>query len=124
MHRRPPRYTRTDTLFPYTTLFRSPRVREGGRRGRADGGQPRLRRGLLGALRPHHRLLRGHRRGRRPPRRGAPPGAAVAARGRPQRRPATLARPGQPPRGHDLAPLITRLTGDLPHGRPRPTPTK
>src|SRR3546814_20902678 len=27
MIRRPPRYTRTDTLFPYTTLFRS----EGGR---------------------------------------------------------------------------------------------
>src|SRR3546814_8413350 len=23
MHRRPPRSTRTDTLFPYTTLFRS-----------------------------------------------------------------------------------------------------
>src|SRR3546814_17997315 len=23
MNRRPPRYTRTDTLFPYTTLFRS-----------------------------------------------------------------------------------------------------
>src|SRR3546814_16591260 len=23
MDRRPPRYTRTDTLFPYTTLFRS-----------------------------------------------------------------------------------------------------
>src|SRR3546814_17483373 len=23
MHRRPPRHTRTDTLFPYTTLFRS-----------------------------------------------------------------------------------------------------
>src|SRR3546814_1834916 len=23
MERRPPRYTRTDTLFPYTTLFRS-----------------------------------------------------------------------------------------------------
>src|SRR3546814_11470489 len=31
MIRRPPRSTRTDTLFPYTTLFRSP-VRQGGRR--------------------------------------------------------------------------------------------
>src|SRR3546814_5336858 len=29
MIRRPPRYTRTDTLFPYTTLFRSRAVREG-----------------------------------------------------------------------------------------------
>src|SRR3546814_3388555 len=27
MIRRPPRSTRTDTLFPYTTLFRSPRCR-------------------------------------------------------------------------------------------------
>src|SRR3546814_8035498 len=27
MRRRPPRSTRTDTLFPYTTLFRSPRGR-------------------------------------------------------------------------------------------------
>src|SRR3546814_1076034 len=26
MRRRPPRSTRTDTLFPYTTLFRSPSV--------------------------------------------------------------------------------------------------
>src|SRR3546814_18180115 len=26
MIRRPPRYTRTDTLVPYTTLFRSPRL--------------------------------------------------------------------------------------------------
>src|SRR3546814_14068057 len=29
MIRRPPRSTRTDTLFPYTTLFRSPYQREG-----------------------------------------------------------------------------------------------
>src|SRR3546814_390032 len=28
MLRRPPRSTRTDTLFPYTTLFRSPKVGE------------------------------------------------------------------------------------------------
>src|SRR3546814_6814650 len=32
MLRRPPRSTRTDTLFPYTTLFRSP----------GDRGRPRL----------------------------------------------------------------------------------
>src|SRR3546814_15064465 len=33
MIRRPPRSTRTDTLFPYTTLFRSPgRARADGRR--------------------------------------------------------------------------------------------
>src|SRR3546814_1054234 len=29
MIRRPPRSTRTDTLFPYTTLFRSPQAGEG-----------------------------------------------------------------------------------------------
>src|SRR3546814_2950584 len=29
MLRRPPRSTRTDTLFPYTTLFRSPRSLRG-----------------------------------------------------------------------------------------------
>src|SRR3546814_14880075 len=34
MIRRPPRYTRTDTLFPYTTLFRS----VAGTRG--SGGEP------------------------------------------------------------------------------------
>src|SRR3546814_15495212 len=28
MIRRPPRYTRTDTLFPYTTLVRSARLRD------------------------------------------------------------------------------------------------
>src|SRR3546814_10493565 len=32
MIRRPPRSTRTDTLFPYTTLFRSQRRAEGARR--------------------------------------------------------------------------------------------
>src|SRR3546814_2735172 len=56
MRRRPPRSTRTDTLFPYTTLFRSKEVVEAvagaalglaGRRGRrgagrvpAEGGAP------------------------------------------------------------------------------------
>src|SRR3546814_4134545 len=42
MIRRPPRSTRTDTLFPYTTLFRSPRLHFEGaetsfRLGTADG---------------------------------------------------------------------------------------
>src|SRR3546814_10285114 len=36
MNRRPPRSTRTDTLFPYTTLFRSP---AGLRRRRMDGAE-------------------------------------------------------------------------------------
>src|SRR3546814_12705285 len=45
MIRRPPRSTRTDTLFPYTTLFRSPGVQaaaEGRVRGRREAAlQPR-----------------------------------------------------------------------------------
>src|SRR3546814_7164314 len=41
MIRRPPRSTRTDTLFPYTTLFRSGRVGGDDRLPRLqDGGQP------------------------------------------------------------------------------------
>src|SRR3546814_5693252 len=53
MIRRPPRSTRTDTLFPYTTLFRSRRraldryLEAGGGRGRR--GQAR-RAGAIGAL--------------------------------------------------------------------------
>src|SRR3546814_20660869 len=43
--RRPPRSTRTDTLFPYTTLFRSPVLHRPGR----------LARGV------HHRRQRNHR---------------------------------------------------------------
>src|SRR3546814_3155864 len=49
MIRRPPRSTRTDTLFPYTTLFRSPGDRQGPAarparhqsRGRGSAGQKR-----------------------------------------------------------------------------------
>src|SRR3546814_2158504 len=44
MVRRPPRSTRTDTLFPYTTLFRSPDRYPGHRRGQTlfagDRGAP------------------------------------------------------------------------------------
>src|SRR3546814_7479723 len=47
MIRRPPRSTRTDTLFPYTTLFRSARVPDGLRDARLGGlrvrGQRRAR---------------------------------------------------------------------------------
>src|SRR3546814_9694761 len=55
MIRRPPRSTRTDTLFPYTTLFRSHRRRGDGqprrraRLGRAARRRARDRRRLLSA---------------------------------------------------------------------------
>src|SRR3546814_7928753 len=58
MIRRPPRSTRTDTLFPYTTLFRSPTRRCGARRRR---GRPRR-----GAPVGRHRNHRRHHRGPRP----------------------------------------------------------
>src|SRR3546814_3532690 len=57
MKRRPPRSTRTDTLFPYTTLFRSETGRRHGRR----------RRGVPPAA--HHDRTYGRRRYRS----GAPP---------------------------------------------------
>src|SRR3546814_7656690 len=44
MIRRPPRSTRTDTLFPYTTLFRSP-ARRNPRRAQAGAGVERSRAG-------------------------------------------------------------------------------
>src|SRR3546814_2000894 len=67
MLRRPPRSTRTDTLFPYTTLFRSPQgaaadPRGQDREGRADAGQCRR---LFGRTEIPPR----HWRGRRPDRR-------------------------------------------------------
>src|SRR3546814_12687936 len=43
MRRRPPRSTRTDTLFPYTTLFRSPTVARGAPQGKM---KPRLQTSL------------------------------------------------------------------------------
>src|SRR3546814_2136614 len=60
MIRRPPRSTRTDTLFPYTTLFRSQRVRGVDRRLLHEGGEvlaARHRPGTAGAeprRRGHH----------------------------------------------------------------------
>src|SRR3546814_15547355 len=80
MIRRPPRSTRTDTLFPYTTLFRSAgghqaEQRPGGLRGgrglgfaapfRPVGGAVLAPAavGLLAALQPGHRLAYVGRRG-------------------------------------------------------------
>src|SRR3546814_8830145 len=93
MIRRPPRSTRTDTLFPYTTLFRSdpgsdrhrylPRSRCGAARGRGDAeASPTLRR-------PGGALLSDRRgdRHRSPARRGAAFRRARAdRRGRARRR--------------------------------------
>src|SRR3546814_3632993 len=47
MIRRPPRSTRTDTLFPYTTLFRSRRADEAGDEEVGGPGEHRVRIGDL-----------------------------------------------------------------------------
>src|SRR3546814_3791017 len=49
MIRRPPRSTRTDTLVPYTTLFRSARLCA-----RADGGAPAPSPGTRGQAQDRH----------------------------------------------------------------------
>src|SRR3546814_1269489 len=61
MIRRPPRSTRTDTLFPYTTLFRSDSCRRRNRPRSDRGGAARAR-----GARSRDRLRRGvgRRRGR------------------------------------------------------------
>src|SRR3546814_13840929 len=104
MIRRPPRSTRTDTLFPYTTLFRSslPRPRQrrkldGGAEQRADTlvdlqrrkAHSRHARGLLpGRVEARRRRAGGHLR--HLPRRTRPAGGAVLGGGprtRPTQRP-------------------------------------
>src|SRR3546814_10263283 len=126
MIRRPPRSTRTDTLFPYTTLFRSRRRVAGARARRCAvvrdvfdpaGGKRRAGRRLP---RPHAR-----RRGR---------AAGRALRPRVRRRPATAAGGGRhgrlllrPPeegvkcRCAFMTPQCA--THGLPTYRPLPTPT-
>src|SRR3546814_8983682 len=72
MIRRPPRSTRTDTLFPYTTLFRSDR-RSGEIPGRAGHGRRHSRRSVLWRT-------AGGRHGPGPGRRAAHPVAGRVAR--------------------------------------------
>src|SRR3546814_16345571 len=83
MIRRPPRSTRTDTLFPYTTLFRS-RPPEYGRHGRPP--RRRHRRARCGRRAPPDRharrwpLAKPDRTAAAPPRRPpAPAGGRAAA---------------------------------------------
>src|SRR3546814_878717 len=67
MNRRPPRSTRTDTLFPYTTLFRSDRVSrpaDAGRRVCRSGGQDGRPRGHDQGQQPDRAVRQGQLRAR------------------------------------------------------------
>src|SRR3546814_7085003 len=93
MIRRPPRSTRTDTLFPYTTLFRSPRLplRHGG--SSLPSGTPALHGGGAGGLQHAVSLARRHAAAgatrRRSGRADGPPDSCSGLRGEHRR----LARP-------------------------------
>src|SRR3546814_13981044 len=98
MLRRPPRSTRTDTLFPYTTLFRSrldrgrpPAHRPAAGRGRTGPRAPALMRLVLASTSAYRRELLARLRlpfdARRPdvdetPQAGEVPAALVAQIGR------------------------------------------
>src|SRR3546814_14456491 len=82
MIRRPPRSTRTDTLFPYTTLFRSRGVRGGALRRGAGGVPPGSRCAARGC---RHQLQRRER----------PPPTEPPRRGRRRRRASARLRRGR-----------------------------
>src|SRR3546814_4539311 len=63
MIRRPPRSTRTDTLFPYTTLFRS--IRAAGRSYRTERPRPNRRSALHQRAPAHPGRIAPHAFGRR-----------------------------------------------------------
>src|SRR3546814_16150250 len=78
MIRRPPRSTRTDTLFPYTTLFRSCRRRGAGRGAAPDlSSAPHAPEPRIPTLPPRRRMPRGDRPARPWPRHAAGRGAGT-----------------------------------------------
>src|SRR3546814_1804575 len=121
MTRRPPRSTRTDPLFPYTTLFRSrillpPPPRRGARRRRHLLRLPRERR-LGGRLRLHPgrrpRLPGGLSRAGAPPHGGALDGGAAPPPACPPR-PLRRVQPALRPR-HQVRPAARRQRRGDPH---------
>src|SRR3546814_979104 len=92
MIRRPPRSTRTDTLFPYTTLFRS-----------------RLRYGLAGPRRPSRREIRHQGRDRHPHRYAAGVDDAEISRGAAHRRRRQTAGPRRTPPVLDLVDTVPAI---------------
>src|SRR3546814_5656780 len=84
MIRRPPRSTRTDTLFPYTTLFRSVPLRDAGGLDQVDlMGNPRDADRQRAPLPTHHaQFLAQRTRHHVRPRKGKAPRQIEPARGR------------------------------------------
>src|SRR3546814_898102 len=137
MIRRPPRSTRTDTLFPYTTLFRSPlstildHIRR--RRGRRLRRHPWLCRFARHAIDSRQRLRRAPRRSSVPGCRGAGRSAGsqyrrrdrrdgrLAARGRRLAAPTSFRRDiltVQPKTGWKVKTIGASITAQKPHGSP------
>src|SRR3546814_16260636 len=129
MIRRPPRSTRTDTLFPYTTLFRSPGrrllYREGRPRPFPDGPAPAPPREFA---RPRHEPApapQSRRSGEYPLRCARHPGAGSLPipRAPARHEPETYRRPDWSPPPRRTAPLPPWIWIRQPPRRPSPPPT-
>src|SRR3546814_7686379 len=117
MIRRPPRSTRTDTLFPYTTLFRSGVDAHGGSSGRPHGctieAVPVSTMAVLttpdGRV-PPHRQWGGRRRSNRPGTSQAtgPPGRGTSGE-----------QPAGSPKEQAVAAAVVNLSGHGTEGAPR-----
>src|SRR3546814_10264428 len=81
MIRRPPRATRTDTLFPYTTLFRSPVGGHRARRIRACARRPLVAARMDADVRTPQRAAADRARRRRRLLAGQPAGTVACAAG-------------------------------------------
>src|SRR3546814_14324281 len=102
MTRRPPKSTRTDTLFPYTTLFRSPFPAEPQVADRADlGGRSEPYPADLLSARRHADEQRHRRQPALPPQYHPPRAADI----RPRAPPRYPHRPRRRPGGGDRTPL-------------------
>src|SRR3546814_11873842 len=133
MIRRPPRSTRTDTLFPYTTLFRSPdaagprhspaslRESERARRGQVHEPDTVARFGRADH-RPAPSAARFRRSALPPPRARRPHANTTPTAGHPGRQPPAPAGRPPPPRGvagaRPCRPRLARLSLVLGAARP------
>src|SRR3546814_14321784 len=108
MIRRPPRSTRTDTLVPYTTLFRSTATPSGLSEVMRQAARPRPRGRVPQppVLRPHRREARRHLQGHRDPARRVAPAPLSTVRAPPPLR--------SPPRRVGYRPMAGRPSSAAP----------